>query len=512
LISYVDTEHRYVYNNEAYGEWFGEDPEMYRGKKLNDVLGPRAYKAIRPYVERALAGETVRFEDEVPYAGAGTRWIEAQYIPHRSGGQVRGFVALINDISERKEAEEKMQAENEEVARRLSEETALNRIAELLRTTLDLETLCQVALGESTSVTGTEYGIMAIRSAADARVVSSTGLREAALKPFEELKPNSPTHLARALFEGRAAFSPQARLLTGGAKFLREAGATRFAVVPLIARGAIVGAIEIAGRHGRSWSAEDRAFLRRIADHIALAVANVQAYEAIEEAYKRRDEGVRALSHEIRTPLTAIKGFSQLALREVQRGVDDPERLKDSMQEIANASERLVRVAEDMLSASTVESGITRLQKERVSLGVFLRDAVAEFTAEERPCPVVRQRIPKARVEIDAQLIRQVLWNLLSNAMKHSPPGVPIVVEAVRKGRSVTISVIDQGPGVPAKDMEHLFDKFNTGSTTKEKGLGLGLYVARQIVQAHGGEIWCESAEGRGASFRFSLPVQRSFR
>jgi signal transduction histidine kinase len=102
------------------------------------------------------------------------------------------------------------------------------------------------------------------------------------------------------------------------------------------------------------------------------------------------------------------------------------ERLKDSMEEIAGASERLVRVAEDMLNAATVDSGITRLRKERISLGIFLRDAVQEFTADERrPCPVLRKKAPRAAVEIDVQLMRQVLWNLLSNAMNTPRPANP---------------------------------------------------------------------------------------
>jgi PAS domain S-box-containing protein len=509
LISYVDKNHRYVYNNDAYGEWFGEEPERIKGRHLREVLGAKAYGAVRPYLDAALSGEVTRFEQLVPYRGAGKRWIHAEYIPHRIQGRVEGIVALINDISERKSAEERLRSVNSEVARRLNEETALNRIAELLRTTLDVVTLCQVALTQATSVTGTEFGLMAIREGETARVVCSMGLSEAALEPFETLEAGGSTQLARSAFEGRAAFSPQARILPGSARFLEESSATRFAVAPLIARGAIVGAIEIAGRTGRTWSAEDRAFLRRIADHIALAVSNAQAYQSIEEAYKRRDEGVRALAHEIRTPLTAIKGFSQIALRQVERGATDMERLQDSMQEIASASDRLVRVAEDMLSASSVESGITRLRKERVSLGTFLRDALIEFTAEDRPCPVQRARSPRAYLEIDAQLIRQVLWNLLSNAMKHSPRGEPIRVEAERDRSTVIISVIDRGPGVPEADREHLFEKFYTGSENDNKGLGLGLYVARQVVQAHGGRIWCESAEGGGASFRFSLPIRR---
>jgi PAS domain S-box-containing protein len=512
LISYVDQDRRYVYNNDAYSEWFGEDPSSLRGRHLRDVLGRQAYQQIKHHIDAALAGEVVRFEQQITYSVAGIRWIHAEYIPHRVHGNVVGFVALIHDISERKQAEESLRLINEDVARRLNEEAALNRIAELLRTTLDVETLCQVALTEATAVTETEIGFMALRRGDEAKIVCSFGVPDAAMEPFQVLTSGSPTQLARALFDGAVAFSPTARILSGSSKFMRESGATRFAVVPLIASGAIVGAIEIASRQGRTWSPEDRAVLKRIADHIALAVANAQAYQSIEEAYKRRDEGVRALAHEIRTPLTAIKGFSQLALRQVERGVGDVERLKDSMQEIAGASERLVRVAEDMLSASSVESGLSRLRKERVSLGTFLRDAVQEFTADERPCPVLRKKSPRASVDIDAQLIRQVLWNLLGNAMKFSPAGEPVTVEASRRDRMITISVTDRGPGVPAEDMEHLFEKFHTGSAGKEQGLGLGLYVARQIVEAHGGRIWCEEAEGGGASFRFSLPVKRSYR
>jgi PAS domain S-box-containing protein len=507
LIAYVDSSHCYVYNNDAYEDWFGLSAADLAGKHIRDVLGKKVYRKRLPYIRRALAGERVRYEDEIPYE-TGTRWVLSEAIPHRVAGKIDGFVSVISDITERKKREEEERRARQVAERSLSEEAAINRIAELLRTTLDLDTLCQVAVTEATRVTATEFGIMAVRSGEEARVTASLGVSDAALAPFLDLAPGNPTALARATFEGASAFSTKGRLLIGTAKFLRESGASRFAVVPLIARGVVVGAIEIASRSRAPWTPEDRAFLRRIADHIALAVSNAQAYQAIEEAYKRRDEGVRALSHEIRTPLTALKGFSQLALRHVERGAVDPERLKDSLEEIASASERLVRVAEQMLSASSVESGLTRMRKERVPLGKLLRRAVAEFTAEQRPCPVILEPVPRAVLYVDQQLVRQVVWNLLSNAMKYSPPGEPIIVRASKKDDTATILVIDRGPGVPLADVESLFEKFQTGSDGGV-GLGLGLYLARQVVEAHTGKLFYQPGDGGGAVFSFTLPRRR---
>jgi PAS domain S-box-containing protein len=508
LISYVDQRHRYAYVNRGYEDWFGHEPGETIGKHMRDVVGARAYKKIRPYVLRAMSGEHVQYETEVPYAEGGTRWVHAEYIPHRSYGKVVGFVALVMDISDRKKADDEEERTLKETERRLNEEGAINRVAELLRTTLDLETLCQVALSQAAAVLGVEFGMIAVRSGDQSHLVSTVGLVDNSLEPFRELGPENPTALARALYGGRAAFSPRGRLLTGSAAFMRTSGATRFAVVPLIARGAIVGAMEVASRSGTKWSQQDRKFIRRLADHIALAVSNAQAYQSIEEAYKRRDEGVRALSHEIRTPLTALKGFSQLALRHLERGSADPERLKDSLEEIAAASDRLVRVAEQMLSASTVESGIARMHKERVTLGSFLRQAILEFNVDERPCPVRLAPAPRALLYIDPQLIRQVLWNLLGNAMKYNPPGEPILVQATRAENLAKITVIDKGPGVPQADVARLFEKFHKG-TDSQGGLGLGLFLAREVVEAHGGAMSYQPEEGGGSRFSFTLPIRR---
>ena len=142
-----------------------------------------------------------------------------------------------------------------------------------------------------------------------------------------------------------------------------------------------------------------------------------------------------------------------------------------------------------------------------------MRDAVNEFSNQDPSANIRLTRVPQAKLPCDPQLIRQVLWNLLNNAVRHSPPGAEIVVQSERAEGSVVICVRDSGDGVPAREQKRLFDKFFRGSgpsRDRKPGLGLGLYLARQVIEAHGGKIWYEAGEPKGARFCFSLPTDGS--
>jgi signal transduction histidine kinase len=321
----------------------------------------------------------------------------------------------------------------------------------------------------------------------------------------------TPSLLAGALFNGRAAFSPKKALPALTARMFQANETNRFAVVPLVAHGSVVGALQVSSQRSGSWSRDQRRFLVRIADQAAMAVASALQYEQLEQAFRSRDEGVRTIAHEIRTPLTAIKGFAQIATSQLERDDVNREQLKDSLEEINGAAERLAKFASHMMSASSIEDGLNRIQKEECQLGPFLRDAIREFTTQELTTKVLLRRVPRLKLQCDPQLMRQVLWNLLSNAVRHSPPGGEVVVSARQEEGHAKIYVSDSGPGVPLRGRARLFEKFyrgrNRDSERDHQGLGLGLYLAQQVMEAHDGRIWYESAEPQGATFCFSLPL-----
>jgi PAS domain S-box-containing protein len=420
-------------------------------------------------------------------------------------------IILLHDITERIEAETALRRLQTDLTRRLAEEQVVNQIAALLRTALDLQTVCEAALSAVLSHTGTEFGMLAAKRGDEAGLIASLGLPRRYLKPYRRMVATTPSLLAGALFNGRAAFSPKKALPALTARMFQANGTNRFAVVPLVAHGSVVGALQVSSQRSGSWSRDQRRFLVRIADQAAMAVASALQYEQLEQAFRSRDEGVRTIAHEIRTPLTAIKGFAQIATSQLERDDVNREQLKDSLEEINGAAERLAKFASHMMSASSIEDGLNRIQKEECQLGPFLRDAIREFTTQELTTKVLLRRVPRLKLQCDPQLMRQVLWNLLSNAVRHSPPGGEVVVSARQEEGHAKIYVSDSGPGVPPRERKRLFEKFHRGrngdSNRDHEGLGLGLYLAQQVMEAHDGRIWYEPAEPQGATFCFSLPL-----
>jgi two-component system CheB/CheR fusion protein len=200
-----------------------------------------------------------------------------------------------------------------------------------------------------------------------------------------------------------------------------------------------------------------------------------------------------------------------LAVRQLDLDSFKKEELRDSLSEINIAAERLTKLAAHMLSASSIEQSLGRIQREECSLGSFLRDAIREFTQQELSARVRLQRVPRVKLQCDPQFIRQVVWNFLSNAVRHSPPGGQVVVRVSREHRQVTICVSDSGSGVPPREQKRLFEKFYRGRNgdnyREHQGLGLGLYLAQQVIEAHNGKIWYQPTEPQGATFCFSLPL-----
>jgi len=215
------------------------------------------------------------------------------------------------------------------------------------------------------------------------------------------------------------------------------------------------------------------------------------------------------VSHELRTPLASIKGFTTSLLREDVTW--DQKTQRDFLEIIDAESDRLAELISNLLDVSRIDAGTLAMEQEEVRLGTLLREAVAAAKIQA-PQYVFALDIPARLplVSADPRRIRQVMHNLLENAVKYSPPGSKVAVAVRYDPQSVTINVADEGIGIPEEYKERVFERFfqvDSASTRRVGGSGLGLAISRSIVEAHGGRIWAESESGKGSTFIFTLPV-----
>jgi signal transduction histidine kinase len=227
------------------------------------------------------------------------------------------------------------------------------------------------------------------------------------------------------------------------------------------------------------------------------------------EVDRMKSEFISTVSHELRTPLTSIKASMALLLAENDGlGEESTELLLVSKRN----ADRLVRLVNDILDVSKIEAGRLQLDLKDHEVATLCGDAIAGLEALARKVGVtIRTAIADGlpRVHADSDRVVQVLTNLLSNALKFSPRGTTVELQALRRGAAVVFEVRDCGPGIPTEFRDKLFTKFAQADRARreQEGTGLGLAISRALVLAHGGEIWVESEPGKGAAFFFTLPL-----
>jgi signal transduction histidine kinase len=214
------------------------------------------------------------------------------------------------------------------------------------------------------------------------------------------------------------------------------------------------------------------------------------------------------VSHELRTPLASIKGFATTLLRQDVRWDDATQR--DFLRIIEDEADRLTEIIDNLLDMSQIEAGALRIAKEPTQLRQLIREVVDEMRMRtEVHYFAVDLPAELPRVMIDPRRIRQVLTNLIGNAIKYSKKG-QIAVGCEVADDHLVVSVADQGEGIPQQYLGKIFERFfqvDGASTRRVGGSGLGLAISRGIIEAHNGKIWVESVEGQGSTFRFTLPL-----
>ena len=288
-------------------------------------------------------------------------------------------------------------------------------------------------------------------------------------------------------------------------------------ILPLRTRREVIGALIIAANDpDRAMTDEKLPLAELLTERASLAIENarlyteqVEARHKLEDLSRLKDEFLSIASHELRTPVTSIKGYTQLAKTLIKEG--DLDTSEEYLDIALDQIDRMSRLILELLDVSRIETGRLEIRREPIHWAPFVRDVVHRHhtAVSDRRFHVSIPDDDKV-VHGDRDRLEQVLGNLLENAVKYSPEGSDVTVTVDDKGDALVTAVCDRGIGIPTDELAQVFERFHRGrhvSSTNYGGLGLGLYITKQIIERHGGTIWVESKEGHGTTFSFSLPA-----
>jgi PAS domain S-box-containing protein len=260
---------------------------------------------------------------------------------------------------------------------------------------------------------------------------------------------------------------------------------------------------------GTVWVSASAAPIRGPQGEILGVVITFTDITPLHDLQEQRDDILRAVSHDLRNPLAAVQGQAQLLDRKLEKS-GQPEHV--GAEAIITSAQRMNTMIQDLVDSARSESGQLTLNRQSIALPAFVHD-MKQRLATTMDIARVEVVEPEALPPVlaDPDRLERILTNLISNALKYSASGTPVTIGFAHEDGRVITSVADRGRGIAPEDLPGLFQRyFRTGTAREEReGMGLGLYITRRLVDAHGGRIWVESELGKGSTFSFSLPVAR---
>src|SRR5258708_2626023 len=239
------------------------------------------------------------------------------------------------------------------------------------------------------------------------------------------------------------------------------------------------------------------------------AVLVIRDISALQELDRKKDEFLSVASHELRTPLTTIKGYTQLLAQTINEL--PPDERSTYLNAVLGEIDRMMGLISELLDVSRIETNRLQIDRQAIRWLEFLDRRASAFRVQNPARRIAFDAsVPETTMQVDPDRMRQVIDNLLSNAIKYSPEGSDIELYTCVENGAMLTSIIDYGIGIPKDEIPKLFERFHRARNVSSRyygGLGLGLYIAKAIVEAHDGSIAIDSEEGRGAKFTIRLPL-----
>jgi PAS domain S-box-containing protein len=479
---------------------------------------------------RQLGHGTATFEFRALRADGRTIWLQQKVYAHPSQSGDTRLLGVILDVTDQKNAEDVLRANEVRLRTEANLRGTLHRIGSALASELDLNKVVQLATDEVTALTAAQFGAFFYNVTNElGEAYTLYTLSGVPREAFERFPMPRNTALFGPTFRGEGVVRVDD--VTRDPRFGKNAPyhgmpeghlpVRSYLAVPVVSRsGEVLGGIFLGHSQVGVFTAEHEQLAEGIAGSTAVAIENARLYNAAEQAResaeaanRAKDEFLATMSHELRTPLNAILGWTMI-LRST--GDDESMRLRalDTIERNARAQTKII---EDLLDVSRIVTGKLRLEVSAVDL-VAVIDSVLDairLAADSKQIQIRRQIDRSASVVTgDATRLHQVVSNLLTNAVKFTPSGGWVEVRLERAGDRARLCVQDNGVGISPEFLPHVFERFQQadGSSTRSHGgLGLGLAIVRHLVDLHGGTVRAASAgTGLGSSFTVEIPLMQS--
>ena len=279
-------------------------------------------------------------------------------------------------------------------------------------------------------------------------------------------------------------------------------------IVPLTTRGQTLGTLSLVSEcRDQPFTAFDLAFAEELGRRIASGIDNAQLYSDAQRAIRMREDVLAIVSHDLRNPLSSISLNADQLLHGPEKIA--PQRVTKHAQAIRRNVERMDRLIGDLLDVASIDGGRLSLELKPNRVRGLVAEALSMFEvqASGRSIRLLSSSLPDVDLLCDRERVLQVLSNLIGNALKFSAEGRSIALQGELRGRVVKFSVSDEAVGITPDQIEHIFERYWQAPEALRKGSGLGLYIAKGIVEAHGGRIWVDSTPGVGSTFSFTIPL-----
>jgi PAS domain S-box-containing protein len=424
-------------------------------------------------------------------------------------GKVIGASKIARDIS--------AQLESQQLSKRYTERLEImNMVIGAVAEELDMNKILQKVTDATTSLTGAKFGAFfynCIDEKGESYMLYT--LSGAPRESFDKFGMPRNTAIFHPTFSGVSIMrsddiTKDPRYGKNAPHFGMPKGhlpVVSYLAVPVVSRsGTVIGGLFFGHPEPGKFTIEHETIVTSIAAQAAIGIDNAKLFEEVKTLNDKKDEFIGLASHELKTPLASINGYIQI----LQRLVNDVQQQK-FLDKASRQVSRLTTLVNDLLDVSKIEAGKLRLAITDFDLKQVIDEAIDLISHETLKYEIVfTTKVKECLVYGDSQRIEQVIINLLSNAIKYAPAANRVEVTLKCSPKKVVVSVRDFGLGIPADKLKNIFTRFYRidEATPNISGLGIGLYLAHEIITRHSGNIWVESEAGKGSTFFFSLPFK----